>query len=53
MSALVSDLICNYELFFGQLYADKSLVLSACYLIFFTTDHQLVIYYSTEHCYNS
>ena len=36
------------SLFVGQLYEDKSLVLHACDLIFFTTDLQIVNYYSTN-----
>ena len=35
-SALVRELLCNNLLFVGQLYEDKSLVLRARDLIFFT-----------------
>ena len=34
------ELLSNNSLFVGQLYEDKSLVLRACDLIFFTTDLQ-------------
>ena len=49
-SALLRDLLCNYSLFVGQLYEDKSLALRARDLIFFTTDLQTVNYYTTFHC---
>ena len=49
-SALVRELLCNNSLFVGQLYEDKSLVLRARDLIFFTTDLQTVNYYTTIHC---
>ena len=39
-SALVCKLLSNNSLFVGQLYEDKSLVLGAPDLIFFTTDLQ-------------
>ena len=41
-SALVRELLCNNSLFVGQFYEDKSLVLRARDLIFFTTDLQTV-----------
>ena len=47
-SALVCEL-CNNSLFVGQFYEDKSLALRARDLIFFTTDLQTVIYYTTIH----
>ena len=37
-SAPVCESLCNNSLFVGQLYEDKSFVLRAHYLIFFTTD---------------
>ena len=43
-SALVRELLCNYSLFVGQLYEDKSLALCALDLIFFTTDLKTVNY---------
>ena len=43
------DLLSNNSLFVGKLYEDKSLSLRARDLIFFTTDLQLVNYYSTIH----
>ena len=43
------ELLRNNLLFVGQLYQDKSLVLHAHDLIFFTTDLQTVSYYSTIH----
>ena len=43
-SAPVCELLSNNLLFVGQLYEDKSLVLRAHYLIFFTTDLQTVNY---------
>ena len=49
-SALVRDLLSYNSLFVGQLYKDKSLMLQARDLIFFTTDLQTVNYYSTNHC---
>ena len=49
-SAVVRKLLCNYSLFVGQLYEDKSLALRARDLIFFTTDLQTVNYYTTIHC---
>ena len=42
--ALFRELLNNNLLFVGQLYEDKSLVLCAHDLIFFTTDLQTVIY---------
>ena len=47
-SALVRELVCNNSLFGGQLYEDKSLVLHARVLIFFTTDLKTVNYYITR-----
>ena len=44
------ELLSNNSLFVGQLYEDKSLVLRACDLIFFTTDLQTVYHYTTIHC---
>ena len=41
-SATVRELFSNNSLFVGQLYKDKSLVLRARDLIFFTTDLQTV-----------
>ena len=38
------------SLFVGQLYEDKSFVLHARDLIFFTTDLQTVNYYTAIHC---
>ena len=52
-SALVCELLGNNSLFVGHLYEDKSLVLRARDLIFFTTDLQTVNCYSTIHCYLS
>ena len=49
-SALVRELLNNNSLFVGQLYEDKSLVLRARDLIYFTTDLQTVNYYSAIHC---
>ena len=49
-SALVRELVSNNSLFVSQLYEDKSLKLRARDLIFFTTDIQIVNYYSTIHC---
>ena len=49
-SALVLEKLSNNSLFVGQLYEDKSLVLHACDLIFFTTDLQTVINYTTICC---
>ena len=49
-SALVCELLSNNSLFVGPLYEDKSLVLRACDLIFFTTDLQTVNYYTIIHC---
>ena len=49
-SALVRELLWNNSLFVGQLYKDKSLVLRARDLTFFTTDLQTVIYYTAIHC---
>ena len=49
-SALVRDLLSYNLLFFGQLYEDKSLVLRARDLIFFTTDLLTVNYYTTNLC---
>ena len=43
------EFLKNNLLFVGQLYKDKSLVLNANDLIFFTTDLQTVNYYSTIH----
>ena len=43
-SAPVCELLSNNSLFVGQLYEDKSLVLRARDLIFFTTDLQTVNY---------
>ena len=43
-SVLVRELLSNISLFVGQLYAD-----GARDLICFTTDLQIVIYYSTNH----
>ena len=51
-SAPVRELLSNNSLFVGQLYEDKSLVLRARDLIFFTTDLQTVNYYSTIHCWS-
>ena len=42
-------LLSNSSLFVGQLCKNKSLVLRARDLIFFTTDLQTVNYYSTIH----
>ena len=50
-SALLRELLSNNSLFVGQLYEDKSLVLCAHDLIFFTTELQTVIFYSTMHCF--
>ena len=44
-SAPVRELLSNNSLFVGQLYEDKSLVLRARDLIFFTTDLKAVNYY--------
>ena len=44
------ELLVNNSLFGGQLYEDKSLMLQARDLIFFTTDLQTVNYYTTIHC---
>ena len=49
-SALVCDLLRNNSFFIGQLYKDKSLALQARNLIHFTTDLQIVNYYSTNQC---
>ena len=49
-SALVCEFFCKNSLFVGQLYEDKSVVLRARDLIFFTTDLQTVNYYTTIHC---
>ena len=49
-SALVRELLCNNSLFGGQLYEDKSLALRAHDLSYFTTDLQIVNYYTTIHC---
>ena len=49
-SDLVRELLCNNSLFVSQLYEDKSLALRARDLIFFTTDLQIVNYYTTIHC---
>ena len=49
-SAVVRELLNNNSLFVGQLYEDKSLVLCAHDLIFFTTDLQTVNNYTTIHC---
>ena len=49
-STLVCELLCSNSLFVGQLYEDKSLALHARDLIFFTTDLQIVNYYTTIHC---
>ena len=49
-SALVREMMSNNSLFVGQLFEDKSHVLRARDLIFFTTDLQTVNYYSTIHC---
>ena len=47
----VRELLCNYSLFVGLLYEDKSLVLHTCDSNdLFTTDLQTVNYYSTIHC---
>ena len=46
-SALVRDLLSNKSQFVGQLLVDKSLALRARDLIYFTTDLQTEIYYST------
>ena len=46
----MSESLSNNSLFVGQLYKDKSLVLRARDLIFFTTDLQTVNYYTTIHC---
>ena len=43
------ELLSNNSLFVGQLYEDKSLVLRAGDLIFFTTDLQTVNYYTAIH----
>ena len=43
------ELLSNNLLFVGELYEDKSLVLRAHYLIYFTTDLQTVNYYATSH----
>ena len=48
-SAPVRELLSNNSVFVGKLYEDKSLALSTCDLIFFTTDLQTVNYYSTIH----
>ena len=48
-SAMVRELLCISSPFVGQLYEDKSLVLCARDLIFFTTDLQTVNYYATIH----
>ena len=47
-SALVHELLSNNSLFVGQLYEDKSPVLGARDLIFFTTDLQTVNYYTMQ-----
>ena len=44
-SALERELLSNNSLFVGQLYEDKSLVLRARDLIFFTTNLQTLNYY--------
>ena len=44
------ELLSNNSLFVGRLYEDKSLKLHARDLIFFTTDHLTLNYYSTIHC---
>ena len=51
-TAPVRELLSNISLFVGQLYDDKSLALRARDLIFFTTDLQIVNYYSTIHCWS-
>ena len=48
-SALVRDLLCNNSQFVGQLYVNKSLALRTRDLIFFTTDLQIVNYYTKNH----
>ena len=50
-SALVSELLSDNSLFFGQLYENKSLVLHTHDLIF-TTDLQIVNYHSIFHCFS-
>ena len=49
-SALVLELLSNNSLFVCQLYDDKSFVLRARDLIFFTTDLQTVNYCPTILC---
>ena len=49
-SALVGELLCNNSLFVDQLYEAKSLALRTRDLIFFSTDLQIVNYYTTIHC---
>ena len=49
-SALRHESLSNNSLFVGQLNEDKSLVLRARDLVFFTTDLQTVNYYTTIHC---
>ena len=51
-SALVRKLLCNNSLFVGELYEDKSLMLRAHDMIFFTADLRTVNYYTTIHCYS-
>ena len=43
------DLLSNKSQFVGQLKVDKTLALRARDLIFFTTELQTIIYYSTHH----
>ena len=50
ISALVRELLSNNSLFVSRLYKDKSLALRTRDLIFFTSDHQTVNYYTTIHC---
>ena len=45
----MGELLSNNLLFVGQMYEDKSLVMHARDLIFFTTDLQTVNYYLTIH----
>ena len=49
-SALMREFLSNTSLFVDQLYEDKSLALSAGDSIFFTTDLQTVINYTTIYC---
>ena len=51
-SSPVRELLSNNSLFVGQLNEDKSLALRARDLVFFTTDHQTVNYYSAIHCWS-